>query len=345
MTTAFDSLPLLGPRAPFPLARPAHPLERRWLHYAFISSDGALSVVANLSDLGAQDGSDPVTASVLLLHERGQGFVCSEWNATSNEAPWSPFGAPRESGSLIMASVKGDPELNLHVHDAATPCLTQTFVFSDHSYFRWQPVVGVRADGIFNNGKTPAKRARFWGYHERVRGRWGWPELGGWIFGFCNAKSETDGPPPWSLVFGTIHPASSPMDHGAHLFVWKRGRLRRLFSRRNLRVSVAGQLDRRRVATFPFLASLLGTPPMAPIPAALGIRGDDGQDRVLMHFLVDEAVRLPVPSETGPRPYSVHQVVGTVSVDLQIGGEQAQFEAPAIIEFSGGSSGVGAHVY
>jgi len=63
----------LGPTGPFPRAPLGDPIERRWLHYAFLSRDGRLGMVANAAWLGP-DREDPGRrtrfTTILLLHEQ-----------------------------------------------------------------------------------------------------------------------------------------------------------------------------------------------------------------------------------------------------------------------------------
>ncbi|NUN53741.1 MAG: HEAT repeat domain-containing protein [Planctomycetaceae bacterium] len=179
--------PLLGPQGPFPHAPLADPLERRWLHYAFFTRDGRLSLVANIAWLGGGPDSPPLTTAVLLVHEAGVGWSCSQWNAVSERMPWSSFrhGGPRED-LLALRSRRGVPAVDLQLRRTATPCSSQCATFHDEHWMRWQSEPGVLADGTWSVDGRPPVHASAVGYHERVRGRWGWPEMGGWVFGFCN---------------------------------------------------------------------------------------------------------------------------------------------------------------
>src|SRR5690606_11660959 len=91
----------LGPAGPFPRAHLTHALDRRWLHYAFLSSDGRHSVVANSAWLGpAADDGDHLErfTTILLLHERGKSWSSSQFNAAVSEPAWSAFGLPHAHG-------------------------------------------------------------------------------------------------------------------------------------------------------------------------------------------------------------------------------------------------------
>ena len=153
------------------------------------------------------------------------------------------------------------------------------------------------------------------GYHERVRGRWAWPELGGWVFGFANdgeRAADGFGAPRAAVVITLIQPLWPHDTATASVMLWRNGRLRRHFPRRCVTVAVRGTLERDRVVQVPAMANLFGVPPMAPIPERLVIAGRMGNDRVLFDFRCVDAARVVVPSETGIDPFSVHEVIGPV---------------------------------
>ncbi|MCK6528601.1 hypothetical protein L6R50_13945 [Myxococcota bacterium] len=333
--------PLLGPQGPFPHAPLADPLERRWLHYAFFTRDGRLSLVANIAWLGGGPDSPPLTTAVLLVHEAGVGWSCSQWNAVSERMPWSSFrhGGPRED-LLALRSRRGVPAVDLQLRRTATPCSSQCATFHDEHWMRWQSEPGVLADGTWSVDGRPPVHASAVGYHERVRGRWGWPEMGGWVFGFCNdVGGAEDRAPEWAVVFTLLQPSGRPEESAASVMLWRRGRLVQHFGRRALRVSVAGQLDRDRVSLQPTLARTLGTPPAAPIPAVLAIEGVQGADAIRLGFRADAAARLAIPSESSLRPFSVHEVVGAMELLVVHRGRRTTWSGPSVVEFAGGAAG------
>lgn len=315
------------------------PLERRWLHYAFIGAAGQ-AMVANVAWL---DGD--FSSAVLLLHDRKRGWRTSQWNARRSASPWSSFRAGGGDPRLTIAAAKGWPAVDLAVRRTSTPSISGCATFHRDHFMRWQAEPGVLADGDwwFDDGARETVRAV--GYHERVRGRWGWPELGGWVFGFCNAAGDGDAAPAWSIVFALMQPDREVEGQAASLMLWRRGRLVRHMPRRMVRVSAAGQLDRDRVVLAPFQSHLFGAPAMAPIPSALWIDSWQGADWVRLRFRSRDAARLVVPSETSERPFSVHEVIGEMEVELSINGTRCAFAAPGIVEFAGGAAGGGWDVH
>ncbi|MCP4605583.1 MAG: hypothetical protein GY847_34520 [Proteobacteria bacterium] len=343
----------LGSMGPFPRTPMTHPLERRWLHYAFFSMDNRLSMIANVATIGPDENTQAHDTAVLLLHDRDTGWSASQWNTETPDFPWSSFSSPPPSSKdpnrpvdFCMTAAKGAPAVNLWFNRTSTPCSSQCATFGEDHFMRWQSEPGMLAEGFWNTGVGSLKRLKAVGYHERVRGRWGWPEMGGWVFGFCNDLShcKTDAP-AWSIVFTLLQPNDEHDDYAASIMVWKDGRLVRHIPRRNISVTVAGQLDRNRVATVPFLATLLGTFPTAPIPAALCIQGAQGHDIVELRFLSREAARIVIPSETSFRPFSVHEVVGDMEIEMELEGRLHTFNGPAVVEFAGGAIQNSANVY
>lgn len=358
----------LDTAGPFPRTPLTDQLERRWLHYAFFSRDHRRSLVANLAWLGMPSGPGTgMRTAVLLLHDEDAGWACSQWNGQLASAPWSAFRHESPAGAesdapatgperLQLAAASGAPSVDLAFLRTSAPCAAQTAEFtppgleslerpasqpgSGEHWMRWQSEPGVMATGTWQWGQEPPEAVDAVGYHERVRGRWGWAEMGGWVFGFCNVLDSRVGEaPPWALVFTLLQPHNQPDRYAASLMVWRRGRLIRHFPRRNLRVSVAGQLDRDVVQTVPGFADLIGTPAMAPIPVALCIDGEQGEDTVEMRFIARRAARLVIPSESSFRPYSVHEVIGYMETRISLGGQTSRFEGPGIVEFAGGAAG------
>src|SRR5690606_14780008 len=116
----------LGPAGPFPRARLTHTLDRRWLHYAFLTRDGRRSVVANAAWLGPADADDDRErfTTILLLHERGKAWASSQFNADITVPAWSSFRLPHahgEAGKLAIAARAGTPAIDLEVARTGRP--------------------------------------------------------------------------------------------------------------------------------------------------------------------------------------------------------------------------------
>ena len=335
----------LGPRGPFPDAPLTHPLERRWLHYAMLSRDGALGLVANLSWLGPEPSATPEAPTrmgILLLHADGAGWESSQFNCDAPAAPWSAFALPHpvgRAGRLTLRSRSGSPSVDLELRRTSRPCTSQCAPFAGDHHLRWQSEPGVLAHGAWTVHGRARTGVDAVGYHERVRGRWGWPEMGGWVFGFANDLApSTEAAPLTAVVFTLIQPRRPPDAATGSVMLWRAGRLVRHFPRRDLEVAVDGRLDRDRVTMVPDLAGVFGVPPMEPVPARLVVSGRLGRDRVLLRFECVSAARIVIPSETALRPYSVHEVVGACTVEAVVDGRRLDFAAPAIVEFAGGSA-------
>ena len=231
---------LTGPPGPFPRVPLSDVLERRWLHYAFVTADERQALIANLAALGAEDGGEPIRTSVLLMYHRDHGWTCSQWHAHLPIEPWTSYRSPAPSTAVprppdfAMQSRAGRPAVALRLTSTTTP---------------------APAGGRWDDGMVPARETLAVGYHERVLGRWAWPEMGGWVFGFCNQLADNpEGPPRWAVVFALLQPMDEAHDHTAMVMVWRRGRMVQFLPRRALRVTVAGQLARDRVTTTPRLA-------------------------------------------------------------------------------------------
>jgi hypothetical protein len=336
---------LTGPPGPFPRVPLSHVLERRWLHYAFITADERQALIANLATLGGESGAEAIRTNVLLLYHREHGWACSQWHAVVPREPWTSYRTPAPSTAfprppdLELRSLVGRPAIALHLTSTSTPAPAGCSLFHRRHWKRWQAQPGVLAVGRWDDGMSVMRETVALGYHERVHGCWGWPEMGGWVFGFCNQlDSVLDGPPAWALVFALLQPMNEVRDFTAMVMVWRRGRMVFFVPRRALRVTVAGQLPRDRVVTMPYLAPLIGTFATAPIPAVLCIDGYQGDDWIQLRYRCRDAARLVVPSETSLQPFSVHEVIGDTEVRLRIGGTIHRFESPGIVEFAGGAA-------
>jgi hypothetical protein len=324
----------------------ARVLERRWLHYAFLSRDGRLGMVANVAGLGPSP-EDPLGAprrtSILLVHRAGAGWMASQFNAETSDPQWSAFRLPhphRTPGRLELAATAGHAAVSFDLLRTSRPCTSQCASFARGQHLRWQSETGVIARGDWRAGGETYPGVEAVGYHERVRGYWGWPELGGWVFGFANDPGGTgDEAPETALVFTLIQPRAPAAAATGSVMVWWRGRLARHFPRRRVSVAVRGELDRDAVVLVPALANLLGVPPMPTIPRRLVIAARMGFDHAVLDFTCEAAARVVIPNETGVDPFSVHEVIGPVAVEGKVGGRAFAFEARGIVEFAGGAGG------
>jgi hypothetical protein len=344
--TAVAEPPLsAGPRGPFPRVSLRGELERRWLHYAFLSRDGTLGLVANVADLGPgiDASAGQRRTSILLLYRQGHGWESSEFNADTLAPLWSAFRLPHRflrPGPFHLRSTSGTPEVELTLERTSRPCTSQCAPFSGAQHLRWQSEPGVIARGRWRFAGVELGTVEAIGYHERVRGYWGWPELGSWVFGFANDPSPgSTAAPPGAVVFTLIQPSSPADETNASVMIWRDGRLVRHFARRQISVAVRGELDSSRVTQVPGLAGMFGVPPMEPIPRRLVIAAASADDRIVVDFACESAARVVISSETSLRPFSVHEVIGHVAVDGTVGGRKVAFETTGIVEFAGGASG------
>jgi hypothetical protein len=337
-----ESAPRLGPQGPFPRVALVDPVERRWLHYAFLSRDGQLGLVANAAWLGPDEpGGDTRFTTIVLLHERGKPWVASQFNAEISEPPWSAFRLPGQLNGeqrLRLASTAGEPAVDLRLRRTAQPCTSQCAPFAGNHHLRWQSEAGLRAHGDWRLGGRTHHGVDAVGYHERVRGRWGWPELGEWVFGFANDLSgSADEPPEWAAVFTFIRPKTPADATTASVMLWHRGRLRRHFPRRHVSLAVRGTLERDAVQQVPALSRLFGTPPMAPVPKRLVISARQGPDWVVLDFKTEAAARVVIPSETSLAPFSVHEALGPCILTGALARERFEIRTRGIVEFAGGA--------
>ncbi len=330
----------LGPPGPYPRVALSQPLDRRWLHYAFRSPDGHLSLIANLSMLGASQPAshlDPQQMSILLVHDHA-GWSSSQFNANVAGVPWSAFRLPDPGPRLRISGLRGRPAVDLELTRTGHACTSQCAPFGVDQHLRWQSEPGIVAQGTLTGLDGVHKDVRLIGYHERVRGHWAWPDLGGWVFGFANAAAEPGQPPPYAVVFTLIQPAGPADAATASVMLWRHGRLLRHFPRRSLEVSVAGLLARDHVVTAPPLAATLGTPPADPVPLHLTITATTATDRLRIEVESTTACRIVNPNERGIEPFSVHEVLGPGRISGRIAGTDIEFLAPAVVEFAGGAN-------
>lgn len=344
----------LGPAGPFPGGvlggLRGGPLERQWLHYAFLSRGGDLAVIANLSALGAEGADEPPhRRGIVLVHDQEAGWEASQFNARRQEVPWSSFRLPRpreaDEDRFAVAAVAGSPAVDVRLRGTGRACTSQCAAFGDGEFLRWQAEPGVLGSGVVTaHGR--ARDVTLTGYHERVRGRWSWPALGGWVFGFVNAPPGTPGspgepidaaPPPLAVVFTLVQPRSPGDAANGSLMLWRDGRLWRHFPRRCLEMAVDGALDRDAVVLVPPLAQLIGTPSGATVPGRLVISARMGRDHLLVDFAGRTAARIANPCERGLRPFSVHETLGPCRVEGVVSGRPVTFATQGVVEFAGGA--------
>jgi hypothetical protein len=336
----------LGPRGPFPDTDMLRELERRWLHYAFLSRNGELGMVANIAWLGQERdiaNPDGARTAILLVYHRGHGWRSSQFNCRIPMGLWSAFEQPHpfeQPRQFHLEAAAGNPSIRLSLQRSSYPCSSQCAPFADGHFLRWQSETGVIARGDWGFDDLIFPNVEAVGYHERVRGRWGWPELGGWVFGFVNDPliREEGKPPPYAVVFTLIQPVHPKDSATGSVMLWHDGHLRRHFPRRNVDVAVTGQIDRDHVQQTPELANMFGVPPMESVPKRLLISAQLGSDWVLLDFYCEAAARVVIPSETGLRPFSVHEVIGPCKVQGKLNQQSFAFETYGIVEFAGGAT-------
>lgn len=332
-------------RGPFPNIPMTHVLERRWLHYAFLSQNQELGMIGNIT----WSGPDPdfpnapqQVTSFLLMHKQGEGWRSSQYNAATLMPPWSAFSDKASyelPGKFEMVSTDRTAAVALDLQRTSRPSASQSTTFADNQHFRWQSETGVNARGVWQFDDEILEEVEACGYHERVRGCWNWPDIGGWIHGFASdpETKEPGNPPDNSVVFTLLFPPDPPNAAKASIMVWRRGRLWRHFPRRNITVVAHGELDRNQMVQVPELANLLDVPPMPTIPSRLILSGQLGNDRILVDFLCETAARLIIPNETGIEPHRIHEVLGYCWVSGTINGTRFNYETKGIVEFAGGA--------
>ncbi|MFE9360295.1 hypothetical protein ACFYPB_40355 [Streptomyces olivaceoviridis] len=327
-----------------------------------MSRCGRQAVIANLSVLGSATAgpvlADPGapaqgrrsgtgTASegqhmaILLVHEQARGWSASQFNADQPEQPWSAFRLPHPHGRpapFRVASRGRGPAVDLSLRRTSRPCTSQCAPFAGDEHLRWQSEPGVLGEGVLRHGDGGEESTELLGCHERVRGRWSWPALGGWVFGFVNDPSgPADEAPPSAVVFTMIQPARPADAANGSVMLWQYGRMIRHFPRRNLQVGVSGFLDRDQVVLVPPLSGMLATAPAAQVPGRLLITARLGDDRLVLDFRSQTAGRIANPSENSLHPFSVHETLGPCQVDGVVAGRRISFTTSGIVEFAGGA--------
>ena len=344
-----QDLPIvLGPPGPFPRTPMQRVLERRWLHYAFLSRDNELGMVANVAWLGPdpeKPNARTRNTSILLLYRRDQGWSASQFNVETFVPLWSSFRLPHAIGEvqpLTLRATSGNPFIRFQLQRSGHPCTSQCASFANNQHFRWQSEPGIIARGDWGFKDQAFRDVEAIGYHERVRGYWGWPEMGGWVFGFANDPHlvKPEAPPPTAVVFTLIQPQEPPDAPSASVMLWRNGRLRRHFPRRGISVAVRGRLDRDQVVQVPELSNLFGVPPMEPIPKRLFITAQLGRDWVTLDFESTLSARIVIPNETGIDSFSVHEVIGHCHIEGELNGRNFEFTTQGIVEFAGGAGGL-----
>lgn len=333
----------LGPLGPFPRVGFRHHLERRWLHYAFVSREPGYAAVANLSVLGSPPEHPdlaPQQMAILVVHDTRHGWQSSQFNAEQQETPWSAFRLPHPHGtptSFTLRARSGTPAVDLMLTRTSRPCPSQCAPFATDQHLRWQSEPGIRGVGTVRLGDG-AHAVELVGYHERVRGCWDWRGLGGGVSGFAvHGQGDPEGAPRAAVVFTLIQPIAARDATAGSVMLWREGRLVRHFPRRTLEVAVRGELDRDRVFIVPPLAATLGTPPTAPVPQRLVITACSGLDWLAVDFGAETAGRIISPSETTLNPFSAHEVLGRCTVEGVVSGSRVRIEADAVVEFAGGA--------
>lgn len=337
-----------GRRGPFPNVSMTNVLERRWLHYAFLSSDQELGMVGNITWSGPDPeipNAPPQITSLLLLHKQGEGWRASQYNAATLMPPWSSFGDTGSyelPGRFEMAAADRTAAVELALQRTSRPSTSQSTTFADSQHFRWQSETGVKARGIWRFDDKILKEIEAVGYHERVRGCWNWSDIGGWIHGFASDRQEQepDTAPKTSVVFTLLFPPYPPEATKASIMVWRQGRLWRHFPRRNITIVAHGELDPNLVVQVPELANLLDMPPMPSVPSRLILSAQLGSDRIIIDFSAETAARLVIPNESGIQPHRVHEVLGNCRVSGTINGIRINYETRGIVEFAGGAGGL-----
>ena len=274
--------------------------------------------------------------SILLVHD-ASGWHSTQFNADVIPGPWSAFRLPEPQRRMRISGRRGNPAVDLTFVRTGRACTSQCAPFGTDQHLRWQSEPGILAVGDVTTDQVHGG-VRMIGYHERVRGRWGWPDLGGWVFGFANADTVDDKAPAYSVVFTLIQPLRPAGAATGSVMLWRRGRLLRHFPRRRVDVAVQGMLPLDAVHVFPPLAATLGTPPAPEVPRGLAITASMGEDRLALVIDGQTAGRIVNPSELGLLPFSVHEVLGPCTVTGRVGGREIAFTAGAVVEFAGGAN-------
>lgn len=333
--------PGLGPSGPFPRAPLTNEIDRRWLHYAFLSRDGQDALVANAAWLGpAEKGGEERFTTILLLHDRAEGWRASQFNAATSDPIWSAFRLPfphHTPQQIDIAASDNAPRVSLDLHRTSRPCTSQSAFFAEHQHLRWQSETGVTGNGRWQAG-AKQRQVDLVGYHERVRGRWSWPDLGEWVFGFANdLEADPGNPPEWAGVFTFIRPTAATDEKQASFMLWNKGRMIRHFPRRNVSFAVRGALAPDAVTKVPPLSHLLGVTTRVQVPRRLMITARMGDDYVVLDFDGETAARIVIPSENSFHPFSVHEVLGDCEMHGRVGGQRFRLVTRGIVEFAGGA--------
>jgi hypothetical protein len=193
----------------------------------------------------------------------------------------------------------------------------------------WLTVPRLTANGTLTVGRRVYVLEQAPAYHDHNWGRWLWGQDFAWQWGFGLSNPDA----LWSLVFYRTTDRARRRVKDASLALWKGGRLKHVFTQREVQVRPSGYLARSRVDKFPRVMALISPETTTDVPRHLDVIASTGGDELRCHFQAEDVAQVVVPNETDLDSTLINQAIGRVTLEGRVDGEIVSMEGRGIFEF------------
>jgi len=168
-------------------------------------------------------------------------------------------------------------------------------------------------------------------YHDHNWGHWLWGQDFAWQWGFALPDNLSES--PWNVVFCRATNRARNRVTGLTLALWKNDCVHRVFTQREIKVSQAGYLRRKRVDKYPRVMALASPESTTDVPRLLEFVAASNGDEVSCRFSADDVAQVVIPNETDLDSTAVNQVIGRFEMEGHVGGEAVSMKGRGIFEF------------
>ncbi|HEX2045024.1 MAG TPA: hypothetical protein VHF23_05285, partial [Gaiellaceae bacterium] len=283
----------LRPPSPFDPSAGAY---KDWLHLNVLDHESGIVGLVNLSLHGDPGDERSRALGTALFHVPDAGWVGNVEVRGISEAALGPAsigleqtGLAVHGGGTVLASARfPDDELvvELTATAAVPPIDVEERMPLSSGWVSWYVISRLAVSGVASVSGRRLDLGRASAYHDHNWGRWHWGEGVRWEWGCFLAPAP--GP---AFVLGRTRDSRHRIPEEPVLIVHFAGR-RRTFRAAAVEIGFSGVLERRPRRLPGALAALHQDRTEPRLPRTLGVRADDGRDRVELEFTARAAAQV-----------------------------------------------------
>lgn len=223
-------------------------------------------------------------------------------------------------------------EVDLRLTPEAYPSEANNISVDDGPSINWMVLPRLRAEGYIRVRDRVYELERATAYHDHNWGNFRWGRDFAWEWGYALPDAAAN---ESSVVFVRLSDRGHNTDLMQGLFLWRDGRLERVFRDSEISVVHRGLLRPERVFKLPRVMGLVAPGRVTDVPRELTVEAKGRGDHARFTFTADELAQVIIPNDDDLGVTIINEVSGRLALQGSVNGKDFSMEGYSVCEFLG----------